>query len=1650
MIRFILEFNYSIAGSGTTPAFNITCSIDDSSFRTWSNVTGAGGQQYSLTTQGYTVTSGSHTVSCDLDSSGQIAESDESNNNTTDGWTPQTQTLPDLTASANVANSYTPSQTGIQIPVTVSRAGANLPSTGYVHAKLYWSTNSTWDTGDQVLWSSNDSIPDFPTSTLNSNGSWTVNATINIPTSTPGTYYIIAYADAPQASYPSGYHEETNENNNTAVYAVTIGTGPDLTASANVANSYTPSQTGIQIPVTVSRAGANLPSTGYVHAKLYWSTNSTWDTGDQVLWSSNDSIPDFPTSTLNSNGSWTVNATINIPTSTPGTYYIIAYADAPQASYPSGYHEETNENNNTAVYAVTIIQATTPSTARFVPLHRAYSSNDSDHFYTTDPAQATPAYLQARGYTYEKIEAYISDRSFQGGVSLYRLYHSSGKSHYYTTNETEKDNAISQGFTYEGVVGYVYPNPAPDMIPMYHLYSASANDHFYTISKFERDNAVKNFGYADMGVAMYVARNASGSPLAGRPVAEMMGIDLSSGNFKPYYNHVDFANPAGKGIPFVFARTYNTMDAGYSGPMGPGWNHSYNISIAEFNGLAIVMWGDGRDDFYTVNGGTYTPDPGIYDTLTKSGSTYTLERKDLTKYYFESIEAGAARLTSIVDKNGNTVTLEYDTTHNLEQGGNLIMVKDGSGRYYQFHYTVIPQQITPGNRYRLEYILEQNTLARSITFGYDSKGNLARFRDAENNETLYEYDQYNRLTKVILPRKNTLTTTYDDQGRLKTQTVGNQNTAYTEKIAEITYDDPSDGTLVNMPSLGRVSSCLHADSQITSCKDGLFKAAEVLDRDANRNPRLIRDKNGKDWRYQYNSKGNILQSTNPNMETTRYEYDPSGINLTMIVDPANNVTTFDYDTKGNLKKVNKVVDGVTYSTDIERYPNGLVWTVTDWRRNTTTYVYDQNDYGYPSRIIEPLNKITILDYDVGGRLSSKTDADGVLTSFTYYKTNKVKSKTAAGKTTYYYYDVNGNISSIVDPRTVTKSYSYTEKDLLESITEAGIRVAKFEYDQKGRVKKVINAKNREWERTYHDPVDNLKTEKTPLGFVDNYTVYDDNGNLKTFTDRHNRTLNYDYDDSGRLRYVNLPSGQYFHEYHPDGLLRRVSGKGTINYFEAYNVWGKPKRYTDPFNNQITYTYDEAGNLKTMTLGTRTATYYYDARNLLERVQDWYANVIRYEYSLAGRLKKILYPNGAYIEYEYDAYGRLKTLNNRTSSGAIIAGYTVDVFDQVDNPRQVSTVGGMTPSIPAMDTSFTYDENNRLASGTNLSFAYNNQGEILTKTKSGITTVFEWDTEMPGRLKRVSKGSSDRFYSYDGLGNRISSVVNGVETRYANDLSGDMSRVLAETDGSGNVNAYYVYGLGLISRIQSDGKISYYHYDMSGNTVALTNSNGSVTDQYVYDGDPFAMSVTSQGDTKNPFTFVGRYGVMYEGDNLYFMRARYYDAELGRFLNEDPIGFESGDFNLYAYVRGNPITHTDPGGFSETSTADSTPMMVTNKDSRYWRIFKQSSKETVYFGCYVISLGNLCENRVGNDVKLGANLAKDVVALTPARVVMEPVDKTLEWTGRAIDFLSGNYGLEEGFWDLSKKATEVTIKDISGKEMPFGNTIFFLIEERFIK
>ena len=180
------------------------------------------------------------------------------------------------------------------------------------------------------------------------------------------------------------------------------------------------------------------------------------------------------------------------------------------------------------------------------------------------------------------------------------------------------------------------------------------------------------------------------------------------------------------------------------------------------------------------------------------------------------------------------------------------------------------------------------------------------------------------------------------------------------------------------------------------------------------------------------------------------------------------------------------------------------------------------------------------------------------------------------------------------------------------------------------------------------------------------------------------------------------------------------------------------------------------------------------------------------------------------------------------------------------------------------------------------------------------------------LTQVTRQGSTVYHTYDGMNNRIARTDgSGAVTRYVLDPTGDMSRVLAETDASGNITVYYVYGVGLLSRISSDNSRAYYHYNNRGDTIALTNDQGTITDSYAY--HPFGKVVAKQGSTPSPFRFVGRHGVMDDGDNLFFMRARFYDSEVGRFLTEDPLGFEGGDWNVYEYVAGNPIIDIDPGG-----------------------------------------------------------------------------------------------------------------------------------------
>ena len=1223
---------------------------------------------------------------------------------------------------------------------------------------------------------------------------------------------------------------------------------------------------------------------------------------------------------------------------------------------PAGTYSYYAEDDTTGQQSNTVtFEVTSTSTAFLAPLYRGYSSTDTDHFYTTNPVERDS--MPANGYTYEKIEAYISNRAFDGGTELYRFYNATASSHYYTTNPVD---AVfdDPNWEPEGNAGFVYPNHSDYLVPVYHLYSATADDHFYTISEFERSNAIESYNYQDMGVAFYAARNSSAAPLAGKPVARRGGTDLSSGNFVPYRNHVDFANPAGFGLPFVFARTYNSGNSGEAGPLGPGWIHSYQIRIIDLDIIVIVKWGNGRDDLYTFDGNDYIPAAGVYSQLQKTPGSYILTTKDLTVYTFvESVEndISIGRIVNIRDRNG----IDLELMHDAVKENLLDHVDDGSNRTYRFHYTQIDGDpnhlISEANRYRLTSITEENagSLNRSINFGYDTMGRLTNYTDAEGNVTIYAYENADNpglLTKITLPEGNTITAAYDGD-KLDTLEIGSAGNV--EKSIDLTYnatiDTPSgpvQGTIYSVQPAdgpGQTISVTHDQYKLGIVKDGLNNLSEVLHYDSNLNPTQILDKNGRSWFYSWDSTtGNLTDVVNPENEVTNYEYDPSHPNnLIRNTDPADNVTEFEYDENDiNVERIIKYVGGIQRVTSIGRYANGQIQTITTPPNNlalispTTTYTYDA--FGYLQTITDQAGHTATFDFDEGGRLLSKTDADLVDIDYTYNQLNQVLTATdMLSRVTTYAYDGNGNLERVTDPRDVITQYSYTDKDLVETVTKAGVRIAAYGYDESGRRTTVTNARQQTWENSF-DEAGNLTSSTTPLGLTDYFHEYYPDGSLQRQVDRDNRETTYTYDGAGRLTGRSVTGGyQYQYAYWPNSLLSTISRDGgQIGSFQ-YDERGNLTTYTDAFGQTVSYTYHPGGNLQTITYpGNRTVTYNYDVRNLLTTVTDWQNRITTYAYTDAGRLERIIYPNGAYIQYTYDAYFRLQTVSNRRPDNSLIVEYTVDSFDKLDAPLLVTSTGGITAMHPALSESYTHDDNNRISSAGDSTFTHNNMGELLTRTRNGNTTTYGWkSTDLPGRLQSVSATGVSKNFEYDGLGNRIAASRNGVTTRYVLDLSGRLANVLAETNSSDTVGAYYVHGIGLIARILPDDTALYYHYDRRGNVVALTDDSGNVTDQYAYEADPFGFSMARQGTTDNPFTFVGRYGVMDEGDNLFYMRARYYDAETGRFLSEDPIGFDGGDLNLYAYVGGNPITGYDPDGMEKKSFWDRAFGLVfdTNKE-----------------------------------------------------------------------------------------------------------------------
>ena len=374
-------------------------------------------------------------------------------------------------------------------------------------------------------------------------------------------------------------------------------------------------------------------------------------------------------------------------------------------------------------------------------------------------------------------------------------------------------------------------------------------------------------------------------------------------------------------------------------------------------------------------------------------------------------------------------------------------------------------------------------------------------------------------------------------------------------------------------------------------------------------------------------------------------------------------------------------------------------------------------------------------------------------------------------------------------------------------------------------------------------------------------------------------------------------------YDQNDRLKTMSDPlGTTTYNR--DAAGRVLSTTDANGNTIGYTYDENGYnglLTTLTYpGNKQIHYAYDGLNRLKTVTNWLGQTATYNYDDAGRLTSLTNFNGSVTTYTHDNANRLTGVAARTSGNNVIASF-VYTLDANGNRTGIDKQTPLSPALPARTETASYLHNRLTATDSTL-YTHDNEGQLQTK-QEGSTTSYSFNKAY--RLTGISGGTS---YQYDGSGNRLRAVRNGVATRYIYDAVGNL---LAEADGSNTITRYYIHGQGLLAAVTPANATFCYHYDGVGSTVAITDGSQNVVTSYAY--TPDGMILGENEAFAQPFKYVGQLGVMAESNGLYYMRARYYNPATGRFISEDPLGFGGGDVNLYVYVGNNPVLFVDPWG-----------------------------------------------------------------------------------------------------------------------------------------
>lgn len=908
--------------------------------------------------------------------------------------------------------------------------------------------------------------------------------------------------------------------------------------------------------------------------------------------------------------------------------------------------------------------------------------------------------------------------------------------------------------------------------------------------------------------------------------------------------------------------------------------------------------------------------------------TYTTRRNEIYRFRPDGL------LTSIEDASGNAISLEHNA------GNKVSVATDSRGNRAEFYYINSFQQLIsvyyftqspePSSRvFVFEYYPPSQDVAGNVLwelknvdepgtgitgFTYDALGNLLTVTDADGTVTVdnsyvgetlvqsrdsqgavdsYHYfddalehvdrlgrrsvstfDSQSRLVRKSDPLGSTWRFTYDAAGNILTQTDPLGRTQIR------TYDSRANLLSLTDARGGRTSWTYDERNNLTGAIDALGFATL----------------------YEFDQRDKLLREVDPNGDATGYRYAASGL-LESFTDRRGATTSFTYYPTGDLRERTDPLGNVT---SFVYGPLAKVQSLTDENGHATQYSYDQA--GRLLTMTDSLGQQTAYSYDVRGRKTSLTRADGAITRYEYDGNGHLTRLTdALGNPFDTGYSATGHVTWQRDALGRTTQFGYDAADHLVQVIDATGNPAGASYDAAGNRTGVVDPLGHETRLDY-DALGRVVAETDPLGNV-RYNAYDARGKLQFEVSGRGLRTDYAYDPVGRLVRIDRPDHTTQHTRDPNGNAVLTIGRGGATIEREFDALDRLVRRTDQFGNAIGYEYDPAGNLVRLTYSDGKAVEYrYDELNRLVEVIDWAGRSTRYAYDQVGNVVQAALPDGSVLERSYDALGRVTSVADRGTDGQVIfeARYT---YDAVGQRHTAELTVPLDPTNPPEPATFAYDAANRPVARNGESLEWDADGNLVAGSLRGGRETFEYDAD-----NRLVAAGADRFmYDEDGL--RIEAIIGGRIVRYTQDPNAPLSRLLEERDDQGNIVARYVYGLGLVSRTDAVDRLSVYHFDSRGSTVALTGADGRITDRFAY--DPWGALVGRNGRTVTPFTFNGRDGVVDDGNGLYFMRARYYSPVLMRFIQKD--GKVSGHLwdpqllNRYSYGRNDPIQAVDPKG-----------------------------------------------------------------------------------------------------------------------------------------